>query len=108
MKAKDLMALIENSISLTEDIEGYDVCDDNKIRAVQNNLKTLKENVRKLDEREVAHEEVIISVTDRSDGNTDLFKVTKEQWCAIAKIVDYYDFNATHNFEIIKDIQRLC
>ena len=107
MNTKDLMAVIEKSIFVAEDIDGYDNCDDSKIRTIQNNLKTIREAVKGLVEKVVC-EEVIISVTDRSDGSTDLFKVTKEQWCAIAKIVDYYGFSAEYNFEVISDIQRLC
>ena len=106
MNTKDLMALIEKSITITEDIDGYDNCDDNKIRAVQNNLKTIREVVKGLIEK-ATREEVIISVTEILGGGTDLFKVTKEQWCAIAKIVDYYGFSEEYNFEVINDIQKL-
>lgn len=106
MNTKDLMAVIEKSIFVAEGIDGYDNCDDSKIRTIQNNLKTIREAVKGFTEK-AAREEVIISVTEMSDGRTDLFKVTKEQWCAIAKIVDYYGFNADYNFEIIKDIQKL-
>ena len=106
MKAKDLMTLIDNSITLASTIDGYDTCDDNKIRAIKNDLKTIKEYIGKFEEK-TAREEVIISVTERLDGSTDIFKVTKEQWCAIAKIVDYYGFNADYNFETINDIQKL-
>ena len=106
MKAKDLMTLIEDTITLASTVDGYDFCDNNKIKAIQNDLKTIREAVKSL-EGKTAREEVIISVTERLDGSTDIFKVTKEQWCAIAKIVDYYGFNADYNFETINDIQKL-
>lgn len=100
------MTLIENTITLASTIDGYDTCDDNKIRAIQNDLKTIKEYIGKFEEK-TTREEVIISVTDISDNSVDIFKATKEQWCAIEKMVDYYGFNTDYHFETINDIQKL-